>query len=213
MHKQAVIFDMDGVLIDSETWYFAVKQRVFARTGARPQHFTLAETAGLPETDSWELLFPDEKERTKQEAAFRAEIFAHPVDFRGMLKPGVRETLRWLHTHDLLVGLASAGPMPYLQSFLDACGFNGAFDKVVSGEDITRNKPDPMIYKTMLTRLALPAASCVAIEDSAVGIAAATGAGIETWAVRPVGYELDQRQADVVIAGAGDIPLRLGANK
>lgn len=202
--KQAVIFDMDGVLIDSESWYFRVKQETFSETGARPQHFSLAETAGLPEAAGWELLFEDPEERAVQKKAFMDKMFSQPIDFKAILKPGVIDTLRWLQTSYRVV-LASAGPMSYLDLILKSAEMTTLFDEVISGEDITRNKPDPMIYLTALNRLQLPADSCVAIEDSPTGIAAATGAGIETWAVKPTGYTLDQRAADRVITGVADL--------
>ncbi|WP_164512020.1 HAD family hydrolase [Lacticaseibacillus daqingensis] len=205
MTKQAVIFDMDGVLIDSESWYFRVKQETFAETDATPQHFTLAETAGLPEDAGWALLFDDPEERAAQKKAYMTKIFSQPIDFKAILKPGVRETLVWLQAHHYRVALASAGPMPYLEMFLKSADVTDLFNEVISGEDITRNKPDPMIYLTALDRLQLPAASCVAIEDSPTGIAAATGAGIETWAVKPTGYMLDQQGADRVITGVADL--------
>lgn len=210
MAKQAVIFDMDGVLIDSERWFFRVKQETFAETGAKPQHFTLAETAGLPEAAGWELLFDDPTEREVQKQAFMDKLYAQPVDFKDILKPGVSDTLHWLRANDYRVALASAGPMPYLQMFLKSAEFTDLFNEVISGEDITRNKPDPMIYRTALDRLALPAVDCVAIEDSPTGIAAATGAGIETWAVKPTGYALDQHAADTVIMSVADIQMKLG---
>lgn len=210
MTKQAVIFDMDGVLIDSETWFFRVKQETFAATGAKPKHFTLAETAGLPDAAGWELLFDDPEERAEQRKAYMERVYGAVVDFKTILKPGVHDTLHWLHDNGYRVALASAGPMPYLQTFLKSAEFTDVFDEVISGEDITRNKPDPMIYQTALERLGLPAANCVAIEDSPTGIAAATGAGLDTWAVKPTGYALDQHAADVIIGSVGDIPGMLG---
>jgi HAD superfamily hydrolase (TIGR01509 family) len=210
MNKQAVIFDMDGVLIDSESWFFKVKQETFAETGAKPQHFTLAETAGLPEAAGWELLFTDPVEREKQRQAFMDKLYSVPVDFKDIVKPGVTDTLKWLHNNNFLVALASAGPMPYLKMFLESTGFTDLFNEVISGEDITANKPDPMIYLTALDRLQIAAPHAVAIEDSPTGIAAATGAGIETWAVKPTGYNLDQHAADDVIMSVADIQQRLG---
>jgi beta-phosphoglucomutase-like phosphatase (HAD superfamily) len=100
--------------------------------------------------------------------------------------------------------------MPYLKMFLESTGFTDLFNEVISGEDITANKPDPMIYLTALDRLQIAAPHAVAIEDSPTGIAAATGAGIETWAVKPTGYNLDQHAADDVIMSVADIQQRLG---
>lgn len=210
MGKKAVIFDMDGVLIDSERWYFSVKKEMFKSEGIRPEHFTLAETAGLPENDGWALLFPDSKiEQTKYKEMFRKALFSSGIRFEEILNEGVAETLNWLHRTGYKVGLASAGPSAFLDAFISTCQFESYFDEVVSGESITRNKPDPMIYQQMLWRLSLSPSECVAIEDSRVGILAATAAKINTWALKPQGYKLDQNNADRIIDKVSDIKLIL----
>ncbi|WP_225048502.1 HAD family hydrolase [Lacticaseibacillus kribbianus] len=209
MKKRAVLFDLDGVLIDSEPLYYKWRKAQFDAAGVHPARFSLAETAGVTDDAFWLQAFPtDAALRTAQRRQFEADVAAHPVPFSSILKPGVAETLAWLPAHGYRTALVSAGAMPDLLRFVAECDLH--FDRVISGSDLAANKPDPLIYRTALEALALPASACLAIEDSQVGIAAATGAGIETWAVRPDGYALDQRGADRIIAGVKALPELLG---
>ncbi|WP_461226325.1 HAD family hydrolase [Lacticaseibacillus suihuaensis] len=209
MKKQAVIFDLDGVLIDSEPLYFRWRQKQFRETGVTPAHFSLAETAGVADDAFWQQAFPtDAALRQRQRAMFEAAVAAQPVPFPSILKSGVAEALAWLHDHGFQLALASAGAMPDLRRFVAECDLR--FDRIISGVDLPANKPDPLIYRTAIDALGLPTKACLAIEDSAVGIAAAKGADLETWAVRPTGYVLDQRAADRVIAGVFELPRLLG---
>lgn len=140
---------------------------------------------------------------------FREYLFASGVRFQDIIKDEVTSTLQWLHSTGYKVGLASAGPNAFLNAFISACGLEDYFDEVVSGESISKNKPDPMIYNTILNYLELSAEDCIVVEDSEVGILAAKSAEIKTVALKPNGYFLNQESADVVIDNIAEIRLIL----
>jgi HAD superfamily hydrolase (TIGR01509 family) len=174
----AVLFDMDGTLIDSEPVWFETEAALLAEAGFElgPEHWPyvlgqpnevackyLIEVSGLPLT--W------------QELSGRIERAMVPVMARGVeLLPGAKELLVELAAAGVPAALVSASP----RSIVDAClGVIGAdfFRHTVSGDDVVRSKPDPEPYLTAARALGVPAEDCVVIEDSPIGTAAGAAAG------------------------------------
>ncbi|GEL89842.1 HAD family hydrolase [Pediococcus parvulus] len=198
--KQGVIFDMDGVLVNTETAYLDRRLNFFREKGIQPGSENLSDYLGASNQHIWEVLVPNDlDQRRLLEKEYLQYRVKHPIDYTKVLNKGVRGLLCYLQQMDFAIALASAGELNEINRMLKECELGYYFDVVLSGETISRNKPDPMIYKMALKKLGLPASDCIVVEDSVTGIKAAKSADLETWALKPKSYRIDQSYADQVV--------------
>ena len=185
---KGVIFDMDGVLIDSE-WYYQKRRAEFFRRMDFPCPSNNS-FVGSNERAIWEALVPDDPEfRQEMLMGYRAYRYLHPVPYEELLNPQVPSLFRALKEKGLKIGIASS-------SYL------GAVKEVVrlAGEQCKAHKPDPEIYLRAMEALGLTAETALAVEDSPTGITAAKRAGIRVCALKPrPELTLDQSAADAVL--------------
>lgn len=178
-----VIFDMDGVLVDSERLYLRFWQEACAAYG-----FALSEEQGLSlRSNSPETAIPKFRAWFGEGADYaairdtRRELMARYIDENGVaLKEGAAELVHYLKTHGIKIALATASPVKRAQYYLEPHGLFEQFDAVVSGADVAHSKPAPDIYLKAADALGLPPSQCMAVEDSPTGIAAAHAAGCFT---------------------------------
>lgn len=177
--KLGLIFDVDGVLIDSywshyKSWQiaaaefgFTITEDQFRQNFGRKSHETIAERWGNQ-------LTPEQISRFEQrkEAAYRDVI---RDDFPGM--DGAVALIDAWHAAGDLLAVASSGPPENVDLVLDKLGRRQRFDAVITGDDVTRGKPDPQVFLLAVASLGLPADRCAVIEDAPAGIAAAKAAG------------------------------------
>lgn len=196
---QAVIFDLDGTLTDSDKVHFQVFQTLFAPKGisldkalyrekisGRQNAAILADF--LPGLTAAEVAaFSDHKEAT-----FR-------VLAKGQLKPlpGLLVLLGQLKRHHLAQAVVTNAPPENATFMLDQLGLSEAFSPVIIGDELPRGKPDPLPYQTALDRLGLKADAAIAFEDSRAGIHSAVAAGIKT-----IGITTTHSSAELIAAGA-----------
>jgi len=179
-----VIFDMDGVLVDSaeahrESWRLLAGE--LERTVTDTQ---FAESFGRQNRDIIPLLFGAVEEARMIALADRKEsIYRDIVRGRVPIVDGAVELVRDLRRAGARLAVGSSGPRANIDLVLSAMGMTDAFEIVVSAEDVTRGKPDPQVFQLACRRLDLPPARCVVIEDAPVGVAAAKAAGARCAAV------------------------------
>ncbi len=200
---KAFIFDMDGVLVDSERYYFRLKMDFMAAQGVKPAVSSVTDIAGFSTDNGWKKLVPAIKQRQVLQPMFEKYRSRHLIDYPKYLNDDVPEFLSDLHEDGKMIALASAGYISGIRDMIKECNFTQYFTSVISGAEIEHNKPAPDIYLKSIQKLGLEPSECVAIEDSPVGIQAAKSAGLETWAVKYPYYNLNQHQADRVFAGFG----------
>lgn len=210
---RAVIFDMDGVIVDTERFYFEQLDEMYAAAGIPVSHEELGGAVGASYRDfqrnlvRWFSMGGVDLSPEEAEARYDSWAEAHPADYAALLNPGVCETVRELKSRGVRVALASSSPMDNITHVLDVCGLAGAFELVVSGEQFRESKPNPEIYLHTLTALGLPASACCCIEDSVPGITAGKAAGLTVVAKREERFGFSQADADVII---NEIPDVLG---
>ena len=197
---RAVVFDMDGLLLDTEVLWQEAEEALFAAHGGvfsredklrvigTSFDFTaryFAERLGQPPERGTALV--DEMIGTMHAALER--------DVAG--RPGALELVARLRGR-VPLGVASNSPRRLVDTALQTAGLSGAFDAIVTSEDVPRSKPAPDIYLEACRRLGVPPAETLALEDSASGVAAAKAAGLACIAV-PQYAETDITAADRVI--------------
>jgi HAD superfamily hydrolase (TIGR01509 family) len=175
----AVIFDLDGVLVDSERVWDEVR-RGFAAAADRPWPPTTTTALQGMSTQEWSRHLVE----VVGVPGPAEEVAAAVIDqvgsrYRGGLPllPGVVDTVRTLADRWPLA-VASSSPPALIRLVLETAGIADAFRVVVSSEEVPRGKPAPDVYLAAADRLAVAPAGCVAVEDSANGLRAAAAAGM-----------------------------------
>ena len=199
--KKAVIFDMDGVLVQSEKAYLDRRLAFFAQINKTPGSLDIQDYIGASDQKIWEILIPDdfsERDRLKQQYHNYRE--QHQLDFNKLLTTGVEMVFSALQQKNIRIAIASASNRREIEYMLKRCKLDDYVTQVISGEECSANKPDPDIYLQSLQKLHLSANEAVAVEDSVLGIQAAKAAGIYTGALQPPKYyTIDQSAADFKI--------------
>lgn len=197
---KAVIFDMDGVIIDSELEYLK-KDLEFARSkNPAVKLEDLFGMVGSSREDSWSCLARAiDNGQTWQELRdeFRSsrDVYSE-MDYQRIFRPEITGLLEWIREHGLVLALASSTQMPIIQRVLTENHIGHYFKIVVSGAQFKRSKPDPEIYHYTAARLGLPESECLVIEDSTFGVTAAHRAGMKIAALIDERFQFDQSLAD-----------------
>ena len=198
----AVVFDLDGVLIDSEqVWNAAREQLVRERGGTWHEHAT-ADMMGMSSKE-WSQYMHDRLGVPIEPAAINDEIVRRVMAIyeQGLsLLPHAVETVRELAARWPL-GLGSSSNRPIIDLVLQRSGLAPCFAVVVSSEEVERGKPAPDVYLAVARGLGVEPKDCVAIEDSTNGIKSAVAAGMRTIAVPNPHFP----PADVVLATAAAV--------
>jgi beta-phosphoglucomutase len=187
-----VIFDVDGVLVDSydahfESWQILAAERgfefseaQFIATFGRTTRELLVDTFGAARFTAAEIAELD----ARKEAIFR-DLLAR--DFPAM--DGAVELIDQLHAAGYRLGVGSSGPRDNVELVLRSLRRTNVFQGVVSGADVQRGKPDPQVFVTAARKMDVPPQKCVVIEDAPVGIQAAKGSGARCIALVSKGHD------------------------
>ncbi len=179
-----VIFDMDGVLVDSADAHFLSWQKLGEENGVSITRDQFAETFGQQNRDIVPKLIGDtEASRVDELSSRKEEIYRNIVRDDPPIVDGAVELVRDLHQSGARMAIGSSGPLANIELILDAMGVRDLMKAIVSGDDVSRGKPDPQVFSMAAERLALPPGRCIVIEDAPVGIEAARGAGAHCVAV------------------------------
>ncbi len=207
----AVVFDLDGVLIDSEQVWDAVRRDHVARAGGRWTETATRDMQGMSSLE-WsrylrdELGVPDEPEAIS-DAVVRGMAAAYEREVP--LLPGAVDAVRRLAARWPLA-LASSSNRPLIDVVLERMGVAGLFGATVSSEEVPRGKPAPDVYLEAARRLGVEARACAAIEDSSNGLRSAHAAGMLVLATpNPHFPPADDALAlaDVVLPGAAALTV------
>jgi HAD superfamily hydrolase (TIGR01509 family) len=182
----AVVFDMDGVLLDSEPLWRAVEREVFGRLGIEVTEEDLMKTMGVRIADvveGWHRRHPWEGPSSAEVTEEIVDRVAETIEREGRLSDDAIDAIDYLRGLGLPLALASSSPMRLIRAVLSMGGLEDRFDVVLTAEEEERGKPDPAVYLTAARRLGVAPERCLAIEDSLAGIKAAKAAGMVCIAV------------------------------
>lgn len=185
----AVVFDMDGVLLDSEQLWDVAREQLVAERGGRWHAGAQRAMMGMSSPE-WSRYMHEELGVPDAPAAIDAEVVRRlSVLYReGLpLLPGAVEAVEGLAARWPL-GLASSSNRPLIDLALDLADLTARFAATVSSEEVPRGKPDPAVYLEAARRLGVDPAGCVAVEDSSNGLRAAHAAGMAVIAVPNAHY-------------------------
>ena len=203
---KAVLFDMDGILYDSEGYYMAGITDFMHDLGYKGDDRRILDVLGTTMQVTFEMLSdmlegrytPKEVEEVNN----RYFLVDHPLPFRDIMFEDIPEVLEGLKKMGLKMAVCSSSPLDIINESIDAMGIRKYFDLVVSGEDFTASKPDPAIYLYAAKHLGLKPEECIVYEDSAMGIGAGVNAGMFTIARTDKRFGQDQSKADLHVDNA-----------
>ncbi|MCW2897513.1 MAG: hypothetical protein QOH87_4831 [Trebonia sp.] len=181
---KAVVFDMDGVLIDSEPVWERVRRNFVATRGGQWRDDAQDRLMGMSTAEWSAYLSEDFGLRLAAPQVAELVIAAMAAEYRAHLPllPGAVGAVRDLSARWPLA-VASSAPKSLIDAVLDASGLRPAFAAAVSSEEVARGKPAPDVYLEAAARLGVPPAACAAVEDSANGLRSAAAAGLAVIAV------------------------------
>ncbi len=193
---EAVIFDMDGLLIDSEPLWRIAETRAMNAIGVPMVEEDGFLTMGL-RTDEvvefWYARHPwTETSKREVEGAIVGNVIAL-IDERGEALPGAVEAVRAVRAAGYAVGLASSSAMEIIEAVLEKIGLRSDFAVLQSAEHEPYGKPHPAVYIECARRLGVPPANCLALEDSPAGVLAAKAAKMTCIAIPPPELRDDNR--------------------
>lgn len=179
---KAVIWDMDGLIFDTERMRVDAWEQVCKNHGYAFDRSVLLGCIGKNVPDSDALIregfgkdFPVEKFRIEKNALVAAEIQKSGLP----VKEGIREALEWLDTRGVRSALASSSERETILSFLEKAALTTSFSVIVGGDDVKRGKPHPDVFLTAAEKLGVPPAQCIVFEDSLNGLKAGHAAGMQ----------------------------------
>lgn len=181
---QAVLFDMDGLLVDSEPLWFEVETQIMARMGSAWTHADQQHLVGGPLKDSLSYMLARAARPAPEETVARwmADGVTSLVRRHGVpMMPGARELAAEVRAAGVPCALVTSAQPDLMAAVLATISV--AFDATVCAADVRRGKPDPEPYLLAARRLGVHPGGCVALEDSPNGIASAEAAGCAVIAV------------------------------
>lgn len=196
---QAVIFDMDGLLIDSEPFWKQAEYDVFSSVGVEVTTDLTEVTAAMTTREVTEFWYAKQPwlgaslEDVENRVVERVKFL---IETQGKAMQGVHDVLNSLQQAKVKIGLATNSPKDIIPSVLHRLNIADYFMVYSSADEVNRGKPAPDVYQLTLKKLGTEAHQCIAFEDSLGGIKAALAAGIKAIAV-PHANEFDHDKFDL----------------
>jgi HAD superfamily hydrolase (TIGR01509 family) len=208
---RAVIFDLDGVLADSEPWWNEIDKKLLGEYGVVYRGEYHRNVLGVSYQLAVEFykkafgLTAPTEELMRRRGEIAAEFFANRVG----LFPSTRQTLEHLRQMNLHLAVATSSVSASARPFLDRYQLTAFFDVIVTGDEIERGKPHPDIYLRAAEKLGVPATECLVIEDALSGIAAGKAAEMRVAAIpdtRFVDAREYEKEANYLLRDLSEIP-------
>ncbi|MDT2759612.1 HAD family hydrolase [Enterococcus xiangfangensis] len=205
---KGIIFDMDGLLFDTESIYYEANQIVADKYDLPFTKEIYTQFIGVSDEEVWAELhkmYADHEKETVQQFIDESWGMAHDRFKTGKvdLKPGVYELLAYLEEKNIPRVLASSNVRPIIEILLEHAGIRDKFSAIISAEDVKFAKPDPEIFVIAADRLGITGTDGLVLEDSKNGILAAEGAGVPVVMIPdilPPTAELEEKTEAVLVS-------------
>ncbi|MDY6215220.1 hexitol phosphatase HxpB [Actinobacillus porcinus] len=211
---KAVIFDMDGTLIDSQPIWYQVCTDFFQQNGFPVTMDDMIKLTGSPVAKLVDYVLQTHGQKGKERAQLITGLMDYAVSeilAAKPLMPNVKEVLAQLKQQGIKMAVASASPRNMLQGIVDSCGIAEYFDYLASAEELDYNKPHPAVYLHAAQQLGVNPTECFAVEDSVLGMISGKAATMKT-VVIPAQAEWDDPRwtlADFKLTNIAELPALL----
>jgi beta-phosphoglucomutase len=208
MSSYAVIFDMDGVIVDSEPVFKALNKELFQTLNITVPEDIQSLFVGGSAYRKWRLIKDHcALTQTLEELISYQRVFfqTKEIPFEELLFPGVRPLLESLISKNIPMALASSSDRERINRVIEQCNLHGFFKVVVSGEEFEESKPSPEIFLHTASKLGIEPKKCIVIEDSFNGLTAAARAGMKKIGVKHKQISMDLTLADLTISSLEEL--------
>ena len=211
MPFRAMVFDFDGLIIDSEQPIYEAYRTLFAELGVTLPLSVWQEVIGSSTANAAAFIHLENSiGRTVDREAMRQQ--AREIRGEGTLtlpaREGVAELISEAKQAGLALAVASSSTFKWVNGHLDRLGLLSSFDALCTREDVEETKPDPALYRLAIERLGVAPHEAFAIEDSPNGVTAAKAAGLRCVAApNPITAGMDLRHADAVLPSLAGVSL------
>lgn len=214
---KAFIFDMDGVIIDSEPIHFDVDIRTMSYLGAPISQEQLERFVGMTNPEMWAIIKDEYNLTQSVDEIIDYQLSTKLTQLRELdIEPieGIRELIADLSNHQIPMAIASSSPKLFINEVLLKFQLQSYFDFVVSGEEVAQGKPAPDVYLEAARLLDVRPSDCIVLEDSRNGITSAKSAGMKC-----IGYvnensgNQDLSAADLIVTSIKEIIVKDLYNK
>jgi beta-phosphoglucomutase len=210
--RGAVIFDMDGVMVDTGQQHYAAWQRLFAEMGREePSKAEFCVTFGMRNPELLRLFFgPNLADDKVEELGRKKEAYYREL-VREQVKPalGLLPLLRELKGRGFKVAVGTSAPRENIELVLGVLGITEEMDAVVGGADVARGKPAPDTFLLAAERCGVPPERCLVIEDAPAGLAAARAAGMRCIGVTGTSPREALSDADLVVDSLTEVNVEV----
>jgi len=208
---EAVLFDMDGVIIDSEPLWTEAERQLLARRMLEYSPQLKTAMMGRDAKEAVRLLINhyNLSEDVDEIIAERNQLIAELFKEHLQPVPNVLELLRSVRDSGIKTGLASSSPKQLVELAVNKLDINGLFDLALSGDQVARGKPAPDIYLAAARKLEVDPENCLVIEDAPLGVTAAKAAGMCCLAISMSASKSELAEADRVVRGFDEVDLQL----
>ena len=195
----AIIFDMDGVIVDSEPFWQQAEKTVFTALGVKVTDELSLQTQIMTTaavTQFWYDRYPWNDVSHSEVEARVVDSVIESIQNHDCIMPGLKDSVTQLKKLGIKLGLATNSPYRVIPKVLEKAGLSQLFDAIVSAEQVKQGKPAPDVYLSALKQLAVDAADTWAIEDSNSGARSALAAGLQVIGFGPKPLKGVQHQID-----------------
>ena len=201
---KAVLFDLDGVLVDGEKAHYHATRLALEEQGI---HFTykqyLQYFPGVTDEEALAWFLRKPRRAVKWIARRKHELFSEIFDQHIVSFPNTIAAAKMLKRKGYRLVLATSAVRPEAMAFLNAFRLKPLFHAIVSAEDVKKGKPDPQIYLLAAKKAKAKPSECVVVEDSVAGVAAAKAAGMRCVALLHTYPHKLLRKADAIVSDRG----------
>lgn len=200
---KAVIFDMDGVLIDSEPLHFEVDKMVLKKLNINEDEHYLERFVGYTNPAMWKIIKSEYSIDKTVEELIELQMttklkYLEESNYTAI--QGIKELLEEISEHKIPIGIASSSPRIFIEAVIEKIGISKYFNNWISGEEVEKSKPEPHVFLKAAELLGVNPEQCIVIEDSKSGTIAAKKAGMKCIGYKNVNSgNQDLSRADVIV--------------
>lgn len=209
---KAIIFDMDGVLFDTESFYYRRREVFLDQKGISIKHLPPSFFIGGNMKQIWRAILREEYENwdiLRLQEEYLEYKRQHPLPYKELIFTDVKNVLLELKKKNIKLALASNSTKEDILRALSETQLMGYFDMIMSGQEVKESKPSPDVYLKVMEELGVKSTETLIIEDSEKGIQAGVSSKADVWAIRDKWFGMDQSKATQLIDSLADISLKI----
>ena len=200
---KAVLFDMDGILIDSESYYMEGTIKQMRDYGYHGNEKDIYRIIGTSMSQTYDILYELLEGKVSRDKLIANNekyfLIDHPMDYKALMFDGVEEALKELKDEGIKCAVCSSSPKETILEALDKMNIKDYFDVIISSDEVDRPKPKGDVYIKAYEELQIPKEECIVYEDSKLGIEAGKNAGILTIARKDDRFYQDISNCDIEV--------------